>query len=49
MPLNMKVVSHEKLHNYCIGKIWSVYMNFGEHGKSSRVAMDVKGFGQGFD
>jgi hypothetical protein len=49
MPLNMKIVSLDKLHNFYIGRIWSVYVKFGERDKSSRRAMGVKGFGWGSD
>jgi hypothetical protein len=40
----MKVVSLEKLDNFYIGRIWSVYVKFGERDKSSRRARSVKGF-----
>jgi hypothetical protein len=49
MTLNMKVVSLDKLHNFYIGRIWSVYVKFGERDKSSQVTRRVKGFKWGFD
>jgi hypothetical protein len=39
----MKVVYLDKLHNFYIGRIWSVFVKFGERDKSSIVDMDVKG------
>jgi hypothetical protein len=35
MPIYMKVVSLNKTYNFPKGRILSVYVNFGEHGKSS--------------
>jgi hypothetical protein len=43
MPLNRKVVSLNKLHNFYIGRIWSVYVKFGERDKGSGWQQMVKG------
>jgi hypothetical protein len=45
----MKVVSLDKLHNFYIGRIWSVQVKFGERGKSSGRAMEVEGLTRDFD
>jgi hypothetical protein len=45
MPPNMKVVSLEKLDNFYIGRFWSVYVKFGERGKSSGGRSKTLGFG----
>jgi hypothetical protein len=44
MPIYMKVVSHNKLDNFHKGRFLSVYMNFGERGKSSERHLGLLGF-----
>jgi hypothetical protein len=49
MPPKSKVVPLEKLDNFYIGRFWSVYVNFGERGKSSGGCSRATGFDRGFD
>jgi hypothetical protein len=47
MPLNMKVVSLDKLNNFHIGRFLSVQVKFGERGKSSGGRSKTLGFQRG--